>query len=125
MIAGPLHQAIFANNLYHVPKGEVVFRDGDQVFKTLAKWAPATGKETVDGDLAGFTVDPKLVLPDDLSELPRDPRQLRNMPFYRLQADSPCIGAGTAIEDNGASDFFGNPVPPNRRPSLGVHEPSR
>ena len=124
VIAGPLHQAVFVNNLYYMPKGEVVFRGGDQVFKTLAEWARATGKETVDGHLVGFTVNPKLVLPDDLSELPRDPRQLRDMPFYRLQADSPCIGAGTAIEDNGASDFFGNPVPPNRRPSLGVHEPN-
>jgi hypothetical protein len=124
VIVGPLHQAIFANNLYHTPKGGVVFRDRDYVFNTLSEWAKATGKETIDGHLTGFTVDPKLVLPADISELPKDPRQLKNMPFYRLQADSPCIGAGTIIEDNGANDFFGNPVPSNRRPSLGVYEPS-
>jgi len=39
-------------------------------------------------------------------------------------ADPPCIGTGTIIEDNGANDFFGNPVPSNRRPTLGVYEPS-
>ena len=125
VVAGRLNQAIFINNLYHIPKDGAVSQDGDNVFKTLMEWAQATGKEVVDGHHTGFTVDPKLVLPDDLSELPKDPRQLKNMPFYRLQADSPCIGAGTVIEDNSAIDFFGNPVPSNRRPSLGVHEPSR
>jgi hypothetical protein len=125
VIAGPLNQAIFVNNLYHTPKGGVVFRNRDHVFKTLLEWAQATGKETIDDHLTGLTVDPKLVLPDDLSKLPKDPRQLKNMPFYRLQADSPCIGVGTIIKDNGAIDFFGNPIPSNRRPSLGVHEPSR
>ncbi|OHB64274.1 MAG: hypothetical protein A2Y76_10160 [Planctomycetes bacterium RBG_13_60_9] len=125
VIGGRPNQAVFMNNLYHMPKGGAVFQDGDRVFKTLMEWAQATGKEAVNGHHTGFTVDPRLVLPDDLSELPKDPRQLKNMPFYRLQADSPCIGAGTVIEDNGAIDFFGNPIPSNHRPSLGVHEPSR
>ena len=125
VIAGPLRQAVFENNLYRVPPNGIIFRDSEQVLKTLADWAQATGKEIFDGHLVGFTVDPNLVLPNDLSELPRDPRQLRSMPFYRLQADSPCIGAGTTIEDNGGSDFFGNPVLPNHRPSLGIHEPTR
>jgi hypothetical protein len=125
VIGGRPNQAVFMNNLYHMPKDGAVSQDGDQVFKTLMEWAQAKGKETVDGHHTGFAFDPKLVLPDDLSKLPKDPRQLKNMPFYRLQADSPCIGVGTAIEDNGAIDFFGNPVPSNRQPSLGVHEPNR
>jgi len=123
VMAGHLKQAIFVNNLYHIPKDGAVYQDLDHKFKTLMEWAQATGKETIDGHFTGFTVDPKLVLPDDLSELPKDPQQLKNMPFYRLQADSPCIGAGTVIEDNGAIDLFGNPITSNRRPSLGVHEP--
>jgi len=123
VITGPLRKAVFESNLYRVPPNGIIFQDGNQAFKTLAEWARATGKETVNNRLAGFTVDPKLVLPEDLSELPRDPRQLRSMSFYKLQADSPCIGAGTAIEDNGVSDFFSNPILPKRRPSLGIHEP--
>jgi hypothetical protein len=125
VVAGRLNQAIFINNLYHIPKGGAVYQDLDHVFKTPVEWSKATGKETIDGRLTGFTVDPRLVLPADISELPTDPRQLKNMPFYRLQTGSPCIGVGTIIEDNDASDFFGNPIPSNRRPSLGVHEPSR
>ena len=121
--ADRLNQAIFVNNLYHTPKDGAVFVDRDHVYKTLMEWAKATGKETIDGHLTGFTVDPKLVLPDDLSELPKDPRQLKNMPFYRLQENSPCIGVGTIIKDNGENDFFGNPVPSDRLPSIGVHEP--
>lgn len=124
VIAGHLNQAIFINNLYHMPKDGAVSQDGDHAFKTLMEWAQTTGKETVNGHHTGFTFDPKLVLPDDLSELPKDPRQLKNMPFYRLQENSPCIGVGTIIKDNGTNDFFGNPVPSNRRPSLGIYEPS-
>jgi len=122
VIAGRPNQAIFMNNLYHTPKDGAVFQDRDHVYKTLMEWAKAKGKETIDGHFTGFTVDPKLVLPDDLSELPKDPRQLKNMPFYRLQENSLC-SVGTIIKDNGTNDFFGNPIPSNRRPSLGVHEP--
>jgi hypothetical protein len=125
VVAGPLRKAVFESNLYRVSSNGMIFQDDDQAFRTLAAWAQAMGKETVNDRLVGFTMDPRLVLPEDLSELPRDPRQLRSMSFYRLPADSPCIGAGTTIEDNGGRDFFGNPVLPNRHPSLGIHEPTR
>lgn len=125
-VVGPLHQAVFENNLYYVSVHEgAVFQDGDRVFKTLAEWARETGKEMRDGRLVGLTGDPKLVLPRDLAELPTDPQQLHTVPFFRLQPDSPCIGSGMVIADNGAQDFFGNPVPASSRPSLGVHEPKR
>jgi hypothetical protein len=121
--AGPLHRAVFENNLYRTGEKGVVFRDGNDVFPTLAQWAQATGKEMVKGRLAGLTEDPKLVLPGSLKELPTDPRQLRTMPFYRLQAGSPCIGAGMVIDGNGGRDFFGNPLDAARPPALGVHNP--
>lgn len=101
VIAGPLHQALFESNLYRAPLNGIIFRDGKQVFKTLMVWAQATGKETVNDHLVGLTVDPKLVLPDDLSELPKNPQQSRSMPFFRIQADSPCFHTGKIIEDNG------------------------
>ncbi|NLZ07778.1 MAG: right-handed parallel beta-helix repeat-containing protein [Phycisphaerae bacterium] len=125
-VVGPLHQAVFENNLYHISSEQgVVFQNGDPVFETLADWARATAKEMLDGRMVGLTGDPKLVLPSDLTKLPTDPRQLQTMPFFRLQSDSPCVGSGMAIADNGARDFFGNPVPASSRPSLGVHEPAR
>jgi hypothetical protein len=30
---------------------------------------------------------------------------------YRLKPGSPCIDSGSAINTNGARDFWGNPVP--------------
>jgi hypothetical protein len=125
VVAGPLRKAVFESNLYRMPPNGIIFRDGEQGFKTLTDWARATGKETLNGRLVGFIADPLLILPDDLSELPKNPRQLRGMPFYKIHSDSPCINTGIAIEDNGGSDFFSNPVLPNHRPSLGVHEPPR
>jgi hypothetical protein len=121
-VVGPLQQAVFENNLYRLPEDGLVFRDGDRAFKTAAEWAQACGKELVKGRLVALTGDPRLVLPADLKDLPTDPRRLAAMPFYRLQADSPCLGAGMIVADNGGRDFFGHPVAPDRRPALGVHE---
>ncbi|MBN2128160.1 MAG: DNRLRE domain-containing protein [Sedimentisphaerales bacterium] len=41
---------------------------------------------------------------------------------YKLLPDSPCIDAGLAIPDNGARDYWGNPVPCNAAPDIGAHE---
>uniref|UniRef100_UPI0037C61042 discoidin domain-containing protein n=1 Tax=Paenibacillus vietnamensis TaxID=2590547 RepID=UPI0037C61042 len=40
---------------------------------------------------------------------------------YQLQSDSPLIGAGIRITDNGGRDYFGNPVY-NGAPDIGAHE---
>jgi hypothetical protein len=37
---------------------------------------------------------------------------------FGLASDSPCIGAGTVVNDNGGRDFFGNPVPANDPPTI-------
>jgi len=125
VIEGPLHQAVFEGNLYRTSANGAVFRDSDRVFKTLVDWARASGREMIDGRMAGLSQDPRLLIPDRIRELPTDPSQLRTMPFYRVQTDSPCIGAGIIIRDNGKWDFYGNPVDIAQRPTLGVHEPPR
>jgi len=126
VIAGPLHRAVFENNFYCLlAETSVVSQDGDRVIKSLAGWAQVADKEMLNGRLVGLTGDPKLVLPGDLRRLPTAPRQLANMRFYRLQTDSPCFRAGMIVRDNGTRDFFGNPVPSDLPPSLGVHEPRR
>jgi hypothetical protein len=125
VVVGPLHQATFEGNLYCTSANGAVFRDREKVFKTLVDWARASGKEMIDGRLAGLAQDPKLVLPGHLQELPTDPSQLKTMPFYRVRADSPCVGMGVIISDNGQRDFFGNLVDTDRRPTLGVYEPTR
>lgn len=118
-VSGPLHKARFENNLYWPRKVKTVCGG-----KTLEGWAQAAGQETVAGKLAALCGDPKIVLPQKLTELPTNPRDLAKMRFFRLEAGSPCPGAGTVIPDHGGRDFFGNAVPAGRKPALGVHEPA-
>jgi len=40
---------------------------------------------------------------------------------YKLQSDSPCIGEGKTITNNGGYDFWGNPLY-NDSPDVGAHE---
>ncbi|UCF37833.1 MAG: right-handed parallel beta-helix repeat-containing protein [Acidobacteriota bacterium] len=44
---------------------------------------------------------------------------------YELREDSPGIGAGKPIDDNGGRDFWGNPVSDSGAPSIGAHERPR
>lgn len=62
-------------------------------------------------DLAPLTGNPLLVNPGGLE--PAD---------TQLTPGSPALAAGLVIEDNGGRDFFGNPVPADRPPSIGAHE---
>ncbi|MBM3744893.1 MAG: right-handed parallel beta-helix repeat-containing protein [Acidobacteria bacterium] len=41
---------------------------------------------------------------------------------YKLRAASPCIGAGVEVKNHGGRDFWGDPVPQGRNPSIGAHE---
>jgi hypothetical protein len=99
----------------------------DREYQTLKEWAEATGKEMLAGRLVGRVVDPRLVLPRDLRDLPTDPEAVREMLFYRLIADSPAVGAAFPIPDNGGRDLWGNPVatggPRNVGPFEGAREP--
>ena len=42
---------------------------------------------------------------------------------YRLKADSLCREAGLRIPDNDGRDFWGNPIPEDRDPAIGAHQP--
>jgi hypothetical protein len=41
---------------------------------------------------------------------------------FGLASDSPCIGKGIVVKDNGGKDFFGNPVPANAPPTIGAFQ---
>jgi hypothetical protein len=71
-------------------------------------------------------------IPDEWKTTVRDPRLLApgsgehgfdSLAGYQLDADSPCIGGGVAIPENGGRDFWGNPI--REKPSIGVHERPR
>ena len=119
VIAGDGQRGRFENNLYWSANGQPLTFDGHD---SLNAWAKATGQETVDGKIIGRYMDPKVV--GALNKLPTDPRKLGELSAYRLQPDSPCGNAGTAMEYNGARDFWGHPVPGSERPALGAFNPA-
>jgi len=63
-----------------------------------------------------LTDAPKLVAPGTAGV------GLSTVDGYQLQPDSPCIGSGIAVPDNGGRDYWGNPVPADRPPDRGAHQ---
>jgi hypothetical protein len=51
-----------------------------------------------------------------------DPTKLATLKAYKLRADSPCVGAGLPIKDNGGRDFWGNKVLKGQKPTIGACE---
>ena len=77
-----------------------------------------------------FIADPKLYLPQsteagDKSGISIGLASITDIleeEFFTLQSDSPCIGAGTVIGNNGGRDFFGNLVSATETPDVGPHQ---
>lgn len=115
LMAGDSKRGRFENNVYwRVDDRDILF-DGH---RTLEEWADATGQEKIDDEIVGKVIDPKLVNAG-LARLV-DPTKLAELAEYRLRPDSPCIGAGIIIEDNGGRDLWGDEVPRDRKPSIGA-----
>jgi hypothetical protein len=114
LIHGKSKRGRFENNVYWpIGDGKMTF-DG---YESFDEWVAATGQEKIGETIVGKYVDPKLVEPGtaDLT----DPRELDKLAQYRLKADSPCIGAGIPIENNGGRDLWGTKVPEDGKPDIG------
>lgn len=120
LISGGAHKGIFEGNHYWLLGGKPFEVDG---FKSLEEWSAATGQERSGVTVIGRWGDPRLVRPGEANCT--RPDELPNMAEYRLEADSACVGAGIAVENNGGRDFWGNWVPANARPTIGAFEPVR
>jgi len=115
LIAGDSKRGQFENNVYwRVDDRDIIFDSHG----TLEEWADATGQEKIDDEIVGKDIDPKLVNAG-LARL-ADPTKLGELVEYKLRPDSPCIGAGIIVGDNGGRDLWGNEVPRVRRPSIGA-----
>ncbi|UCC22704.1 MAG: right-handed parallel beta-helix repeat-containing protein, partial [Planctomycetota bacterium] len=115
LIAGGSKRGRFEYNVYWPVDDRDLIFDGH---RTIEEWAAATGQEKVGDRIVGKLIDPRLVKPG-LTKL-TDPTKLSKLREYKLQADSPCIGAGIPIENNGARDFWGNKIPETKKPSIGA-----
>lgn len=112
----PMPNIVFRNNIF-ICSGDVVAGDPARGnFENNLCW-PADGREL---SLAGMRADPRLVTAG--AKLPTDPTKLIHMEAYKPTPDSPCLGTGTLIKDNGGRDFWGNKVPADRRPAIGACE---
>jgi hypothetical protein len=116
-LAGEARRGRFEGNVYWSADGRGLFFDGH---RTLREWAEATGQEEIGAEIVGKTIDPRLTGPGTAATA--DPATLAALAAYKLMPDSPCIGAGVIIKDNGGRDFWGNRVSEFERPALGACE---
>ena len=72
--------------------------------------------------IEGLYAGPRLIMPDPEAEVLTEPMSPQTLQVCMLQADSPCIGAGLPIADNGGHDFWGNRIPEDEPPAIGAHE---
>jgi len=117
VIAGETQRGRFEDNVYWSADGRDLSFDGHH---TLREWAEATGQEKIGDKIVGRVTDPKLTSPGTATIT--DPATLADLAAYRLMADSPCIGTGIVIKDNGGRDFWGSRVPASERPAVGACE---
>lgn len=120
-IGGEAQRGRFENNIYWSVDGKALAFDGRA---TLREWAQATGQEKAGDTLLGKSLDPRVNGVNEVNEVPTltDPTSLPALKAYRLHPDSPCLKAGTPIENNGGRDFWGNPVPQTGKPAIGACE---
>lgn len=68
------------------------------------------------GDPRATSSDPLLVNPGS------GKNGFESVGGYKLKDTSPCIRAGVAVPENGGRDFWGNPLPQGKNPSIGAQE---
>ncbi|NOY80756.1 MAG: hypothetical protein GXP31_07100 [Kiritimatiellaeota bacterium] len=90
---GSVEDAVFANNLYF----------GNHRERPVDRHA--------------LTVEPLLVRPGGGGN------GRNTADVYKLLPGSPCRGAGRIVAGNGGRDFWGDPVPVDKRPAVGAHNP--
>lgn len=99
------------NNVYY-SVGDRGWNLTGQTFDSNAYYG---GKTLVNADAHKVTANPKFVNPGSGGT------GMGTVDGYKLQSDSPLIGAGVPIADNGGRDYFGNPLY-NGDPDIGAFE---
>ncbi len=117
LFGGDYKTGRFENNVYWRvdDKRDLLFYG----HKTIEEWATATGQEKIGDTVVGKYVDPKVINPGTANLT--DPTKLATLDAYKLMPDSPCVGAGLVIKDNGGRDFWGTKLPEGK-PTIGAFE---
>jgi len=117
LISGDFKTGRFENNVYwRVDDRDLLFYG----HKTIDEWAQATGQEKIGDTVVGKYIDPKLIKPGTANLT--DPTKLATLDAYKILPDSPCVGAGLEIKDNGGRDLWGTRLPEAAKLTIGACE---
>jgi hypothetical protein len=94
------------------PSEPVIEESAHRAFRNNVFFPPANFKNRP-LDPSNKTLNPGLVLPGS-------GKDIKSLSGYRLKLDSPCIGAGLFIKENGGRDFWGNALPSSGSLDIGV-----
>ena len=109
---GSARNTFFYNNIFYVD-GRVSYDFGksqDTVFENNVFWG---AHQKLPTDSHCFTNRPQLANPGSGAN------GFATLKGYELRNEAACL-AGRLVPDNGARDFFGNPIPPDRPPCVGA-----
>jgi hypothetical protein len=115
LISGGSKRGRFENNIYWPVDDRDLIFDGR---RSIEEWASATGQEKIGDTVVGRYIDPKLIKAGTAALT--GPMKLAALRAYKLKSDSPCIGAGLPIKDNGGRDFWGNKLLEGQKPTIGA-----
>ena len=96
------------------PSELVIEESTERAFKNNV-FFPASNFRNRPMDQSNKTLNPGL-------ELPGSGKDIKSLTGYRLNPDSPCIGAGLIIKDNGRRDFWGNALPSSGSLDIGANQ---
>jgi hypothetical protein len=117
---GNAYWIIGGTNTMKVQKGTGTY------YTNLSDWRTATGQEKLNGTNVGYNVNPLLVNPGG-GGIIGNAYALTNLVAYKLQTNSPMIGAGLNLAalfgiNPGTNDFYGTSIPQNGSFDIGVAE---
>jgi endonuclease/exonuclease/phosphatase family metal-dependent hydrolase len=102
----------FYNNIFYV-EGKVRFDYGQSTGNVFANNVFYGDIENRPDDPSAILTDPKLVAPGAGKD------GFDSLDGYKLQAGSPCLGAGKPLDNPGPRDFWGAPLPKDAPPNVG------
>jgi hypothetical protein len=105
----------FYNNIFYVA-GKVNYNFGQSTNYVFSNNVFYGDHQNRPPDAFAIITDPKLVNPGNGVE------GFDSLEGYKLKPNSPCIGAGMFIENNGGRDFWGNTLPTRGNTDIGVHQ---
>ncbi len=107
----------YYNNIFYILKSpsSIAFSLSSSTYNTF-DYNLFYGISSTPFDPHKITLDPKFVQPGSAYE------GIYSTGGYQLQPSSPCIDAGTLLQNHLVKDFWGNSVPGNGKVDIGVNE---